>query len=157
MDLLSVGAKAPDFTTTDQNGRKVSLKDYRGRKVILYFYPKDDTPGCTAEACSFRDNLPDFHKVNAIVLGVSTDTEASHRRFAEKYDLPFTLLADPDKTIVQAYGAWGEKKNYGRTYMGTNRITYVIDEKGRIEAVFPKVSPKTHAEQLLNLLAGEGK
>jgi thioredoxin-dependent peroxiredoxin len=156
MELLSVGAKAPDFNTTDQDGRKVSLKDFRGKKVVLYFYPKDDTPGCTVEACSFRDNLPEFEKLNATVLGVSTDNEASHKRFADKFDLPFTLLADSDKSIVQAYGAWGEKKNYGRTYMGTHRITYVIDEKGKIEAVFPKVTPKTHADELLKLL-GSGQ
>jgi peroxiredoxin Q/BCP len=154
MDLLSVGAKAPDFSTTDQDGQKVALKDFRGKKVVLYFYPKDDTPGCTVEACSFRDNLSEFEKLNAVVLGVSTDGEASHKRFAEKYQLPFTLLADPDKKLVQAYGAWGEKKNYGRTYMGTHRITYVIDEKGKVEAVFPKVTPKAHADELLRLLAG---
>jgi thioredoxin-dependent peroxiredoxin len=154
MELLSVGAKAPDFSTTDQEGRKVSLKDFKGKKVVLYFYPKDDTPGCTVEACSFRDNLPEFEKLNAVVLGVSTDGEASHKRFAEKFDLPFTLLADPEKKLVQAYGAWGEKKNYGRTYMGTHRITYVIDEKGKVEAVFPKVTPKTHADELLRLLGG---
>jgi peroxiredoxin Q/BCP len=155
MELLSVGAKAPDFDTTDQDGRKVSLKDFRGKKVVLYFYPKDDTPGCTVEACSFRDNLPEFERLNATVLGVSTDNEASHRRFADKFQLPFTLLADSDKAIVQAYGAWGEKKNYGKTYMGTHRITYVIDEKGKIQAVFPKVTPKTHADELLRLLGGQ--
>ena len=153
MALLNVGDKAPDFTTTDQNGQKVSLKGFRGRKVVLYFYPKDDTPGCTTEACSFRDNLPAFRKLGADVLGVSTDTEASHKRFADKYELPFTLLADSDKAIVQAYGVWGEKKNYGRTYMGTHRVTYVVDEKGRIAAVFPKVTPRTHADELLQLLA----
>jgi peroxiredoxin Q/BCP len=155
MELLSVGAKAPDFATTDQDGRKVSLKDFRGKKVVLYFYPKDDTPGCTVEACGFRDNLPEFEKLNVAVLGVSAESEASHKRFAEKYALPFTLLADADKRIVQDYGVWGEKKNYGRTYMGTHRVTYVIDEKGKVEAVFPKVSPKTHAEELLKLLGGQ--
>jgi len=155
MELLSVGSKAPEFTTTDQNGKTVKLKDFKGKKVVLYFYPKDDTPGCTVEACSFRDNLPEFEKLNATVLGVSTDGEASHRKFADKFELPFTLLADTDKSIVNAYGAWGEKKNYGKTYMGTHRITYVIDEKGKIEAVFPKVTPKTHAEELLALLGGK--
>jgi thioredoxin-dependent peroxiredoxin len=149
MALLEPGAKAPDFKTTDQNGDTVSLKDFRGRKVVLYFYPKDDTPGCTVEACNFRDNLPDFEALNATVLGVSVDSEASHRKFADKYDLPFTLLADTDKKVVEAYGAWGEKKNYGKTYMGTHRVTYVVDENGKIEKVFPKVDTKKHAGELL--------
>jgi thioredoxin-dependent peroxiredoxin len=152
MALLEPGAEAPAFTTTDQDGKPVSLSDFRGGKVVLYFYPKDDTPGCTVEACNFRDSLPDFSKLNATVLGVSTDSEASHRKFADKYDLPFTLLADTDKKIVEAYGSWGEKKNYGKTYMGINRITYVIDEEGKIEKVYPRVDTKKHAAQLLDYL-----
>ena len=149
MNLLQEGAKAPDFNTTDQSGKKVTLKDYRGKKVVLYFYPKDDTPGCTKEACSFRDHFADFKKLDVEVLGVSVDTEKSHKSFAEKFKLPFTLLADTEKTIVNAYGVWGEKSMYGRKYMGTNRVTYLIDESGRIAAVFPKVKPEEHAAEIL--------
>ena len=149
MNLLSVGTKAPDFNTTDQSGKKVTLKGYRGKKVVLYFYPKDDTPGCTKEACSFRDHFADFKKLGVEVLGVSVDTEKSHKSFAEKFKLPFTLLADTEKTIVNAYGVWGEKSMYGRKYMGTNRVTYLIDESGRIAAVFPKVKPEEHAAEIL--------
>jgi peroxiredoxin Q/BCP len=149
MSLLSVSDKAPSFSAKDQAGRTVRLSDFKGRKVVLYFYPKDDTPGCTTEACAFRDNLPAFERLNVAVLGVSPDTEASHRKFADKFSLPFTLLADPERTIVEAYGVWGEKKLYGRTYMGTLRVSYLIDERGRIAAVYPKVSPKTHADELL--------
>lgn len=154
MPLLEPGAQAPDFTTTDQDGNTVSLADFKGRKVVLYFYPKDDTPGCTVEACNFRDALPDFEERNAVVLGVSTDSEISHRKFADKYELPFTLLADTDRKIVEAYGSWGEKKNYGKTYMGTNRITYVIDEAGKIERVYGRVDTKKHAGELLDYLGG---
>jgi peroxiredoxin Q/BCP len=152
MNLLEVGAKAPNFDTTDQDGKNVSLSDYKGKKVILYFYPKDDTPGCTKEACAFRDNFPEFKKLNVEVLGVSVDDENSHKKFAQKYNLPFTLLADTNKHIVEAYGVWGEKNMYGKTYMGTNRVTYLIDESGNIAAVFPKVKPENHAEELLALL-----
>jgi thioredoxin-dependent peroxiredoxin len=150
--LLEVGAKAPDFKTVDQNGKKVSLKDFKGKRVILYFYPKDDTPGCTKEACAFRDNFPDFSKLKVDILGVSVDDEKSHKKFADKYELPFTLLVDTDKKIVEAYGVWGEKSLYGKKYMGTNRVTYLIDETGHISAVFPKVKPESHAEELLDLL-----
>ena len=149
MNLLQAGSKAPDFNTTDQNGKKVTLKDYRGKKVVLYFYPKDDTPGCTKEACAFRDHFAEFKKLGVAVLGVSTDTEKSHKSFAEKFKLPFTLLADTDKKIVTAYGAWGEKSMYGRKYMGIYRVTYLIDESGRIAAVFPKVQPDEHAQEIL--------
>jgi peroxiredoxin Q/BCP len=149
MALLEVGDKAPAFTATYQDGRKVKLSDFKGRKVVLYFYPKDDTPGCTTEACGIRDSYAEFERRGVAVLGVSTDSEASHRKFVDKFDLPFTLLADTDKAIVEAYGVWGEKKLYGRAYMGTLRVTYLIDEKGRIEAVWPKVSPKTHAADIL--------
>jgi peroxiredoxin Q/BCP len=156
MGDLSVGDKAPAFSAKDQDGRSVKLSDFKGRKVVLYFYPKDDTTGCTAEACAFRDRLPEFERLGVAVLGVSPDSEASHRKFADKYSLPFTLLADPERKIVEAYAAWGEKKLYGRSYMGTLRKTYLIDEKGRVAAVYPKVSPKTHADELLAALADAG-
>jgi peroxiredoxin Q/BCP len=149
MALLEVGDKAPAFTAKDQDGKTVKLSDFKGRRLVLYFYPKDDTPGCTTEACGFRDHSAAFERANAAVVGVSPDSEASHRKFASKFDLPFTLLADPDRKIVEAYGAWGEKKLYGRAYMGTLRVTYVIDERGRIAGVYSKVSPKAHAEELL--------
>jgi thioredoxin-dependent peroxiredoxin len=149
MALLEVGAKAPAFTATDQDGRTVKLSDFKGRRVVLYFYPKDDTPGCTTEACGIRDSYAEFERRGVAVLGVSPDSTASHRKFADKFTLPFTLLADTDKAIVEAYGVWGEKKLYGRAYMGTLRVTYLIDEKGRIEAVWPKVSPKSHAADIL--------
>ena len=149
MNLLQAGAKAPDFNTTDQSGKKVTLKDYRGKKVVLYFYPKDDTPGCTKEACAFRGHIADFKKLDVEVLGVSVDTERSHKSFAEKFKLPFTLLADTEKKIVNDYGVWGEKSMYGRKYMGTNRVTYLIDESGRIAVVFPKVKPEEHAAEIL--------
>jgi peroxiredoxin Q/BCP len=153
MNLLQPGAKAPDFSTTDQSGKKITLKDYRGKKVVLYFYPKDDTPGCTKEACAFRDHFAEFKQLGVEVLGVSVDTEKSHKSFAEKFKLPFTLLADTDKKIVNAYGVWGEKSMYGRKYMGTNRVTYLVNESGYIAAVFPKVKPQEHAEEILALIA----
>jgi peroxiredoxin Q/BCP len=144
-----VGDKAPSFRTTDQNGDAVSLADFKGRKIVLYFYPKDDTPGCTKEACSFRDAWAQFRRRKVAVLGVSVDDEKSHKKFADKFSLPFTLLADPEKTIVRDYGVWGKKSMYGRKYMGTLRVTYLIDEKGKIAAVWPKVKPEGHAEEIL--------
>lgn len=152
MSLLKVGAKAPDFAAVDQDGKKIELSLFKGKKVVLYFYPKDDTPGCTKEACSFRDGFPKFEKLGVVVLGVSIDDEKKHKKFAEKYNLPFRLVADTEKKIVQDYGVWGLKKFMGREYMGTNRVTYVIDENGIIEAVFPKVKPEKHADELLELL-----
>jgi peroxiredoxin Q/BCP len=152
MALLQAGQKAPEFTAKNQDGKEVSLSDYIGRKVVLYFYPKDDTPGCTKEACAFRDNLPNFEKVDAVVLGVSVDGQKAHRKFADKYELPFTLLVDDEKKIVEAYGVWGLKKFMGREYMGTNRVTYLIDEQGTIEKVWPKVKPETHAAEVLDWL-----
>jgi thioredoxin-dependent peroxiredoxin len=149
MALLSVGEKAPAFQTTNQDGEKVSLSDFKGQKVVLYFYPKDDTPGCTKEACSFRDGWSKFRKKKIAVLGVSADDEKSHKKFAEKFSLPFPLLADTDKKIVKDYGVWGEKSLYGRKFMGIHRVTYLIDEKGRIAAVWPKVKPDGHADELL--------
>jgi len=149
MALLEVGDKAPAFKTKNQDGDAVSLGDFKGRKVALYFYPKDDTPGCTKEACSFRDAWAKFRKKGIAVLGVSIDDEKSHRKFADKFSLPFPLLADTDKKIVTAYGVWGEKSMYGRKYMGIHRVTYLIDEKGRIAAVWPKVKPEDHADEVL--------
>lgn len=152
MELLKPGQKAPEFTATDQDGKSVSLNDYRGRKVILYFYPKDNTPGCTKEACAFRDNLPTFEKVDAVVLGVSVDGQKAHRKFADKFELPFTLVVDEEKRIVEAYGVWGLKKFMGKEYMGTNRVTYLIDEEGVILNVWPKVKPEKHPAEVLEWL-----
>jgi thioredoxin-dependent peroxiredoxin len=152
MALLDVGEKAPAFRTMDQDGEKISLEDFRGRKVVLYFYPKDDTPGCTKEACAFRDEFAAFRRRKVEVLGVSVDDEKSHEKFARKFSLPFRLLADPDRKIVNAYGVWGEKSMYGRKYMGTHRVTYLIDEKGKVAAVWPKVKPETHAAEILESL-----
>ena len=147
--MLKEGKAAPAFTANNANGETVRLKDLRGQKVVLYFYPKDDTPGCTKEACSFRDAFSVFKKRGIEVLGVSVDSEASHKKFAAKYDLPFTLLADPDHKIADAYGVYGEKKFMGRTYMGVKRMTFLIDEKGKIQKVFEKVKPEEHATDVL--------
>jgi len=147
--MLKEGTIAPNFTAKDANGATVRLKDQRGQKVVLYFYPKDDTPGCTKEACSFRDAFADFKKRGIEVLGVSVDSEASHKKFTAKYKLPFTLLADSDHAIADAYGVYGEKKFMGRTYMGVKRITFLIDEKGKIKKVFEKVKPEEHAREVL--------
>jgi len=146
---LKEGAKAPDFTAVDGQGKVVRLKDLRGKKVVLYFYPKDDTPGCTKEACSFRDSFAGFKKRGIEVLGVSFDSEAKHKKFAEKYDLPFRLLADTDRAICESYGTYGEKKFMGRTYLGIHRMTFLLDEKGRIKKIFSKVKPEEHAEEVL--------
>ena len=146
---LEPGQSAPDFTAQDQDGNTIALQDLRGQKVALYFYPKDDTPGCTAQACNLRDHQEELKASNIKVIGVSTDGQAAHQKFALKYDLPFPLLVDTDKTIVQAYGVWQEKKNYGKTYMGTVRTTFLIDENGLIEQVIKKVDTKEHAAQLL--------
>ena len=147
--MLQEGRVAPDFKATNTNGETVRLKDLRGKKVVLYFYPKDDTPGCTKEACSFRDAFADFKKRGIEVLGVSTDSEASHQKFTAKYKLPFTLLADTDHSIADAYGVYGEKKFMGRTYMGVKRMTFLIDEKGKIKKVFEKVKVDEHAQEVL--------
>jgi len=144
------GSVAPDFSTTDAEGRNVSLKDFRGEKVVLYFYPKDDTPGCTKEACSFRDSFSDFKKRGIKILGVSPDKEASHKKFVDKYKLPFTLLVDTDHSIADAYGTYGQKKFMGRTYMGIKRTTFLIDEQGKIKKVFEKVKPDEHAREVLD-------
>lgn len=147
--MLKTGDIAPDFELLDQEGKAHKLSDYLGQKVILYFYPKDNTPGCTKEACSFRDNFAEYRKNGITILGVSKDSEKSHSKFAEKYSLPFTLLSDIETTVAQAYGVWGLKKMMGREYYGMNRVTYVIDEEGNILKVYEKVKPEQHAEEIL--------
>ncbi|RPI12651.1 MAG: thioredoxin-dependent thiol peroxidase [Ignavibacteriae bacterium] len=147
--MLKVGDKAPDFKLKTDSGETVSLKDFKGKKVVLYFYPKDMTSGCTAEACDFRDNIKTFEKKNSIILGVSADSTDSHKKFKEKYDLPFTLLSDETKDMIKDYGVWQEKSMYGKKYMGIVRTTFVINEKGKIEKVFNKVSVNGHIEELL--------
>lgn len=146
---LKIGDKAPTFSSKDQNGNIVTLDHFKGSKVVLYFYPKDDTPGCTAEACDFRDNYSGLRAKGIDVLGVSVDDEKSHQKFITKYNLPFTLLADSDHKIVEAYGVWGEKNMYGKKYMGTNRKTFLIDENGNIEKIIEKVDTKNSTAQLL--------
>jgi thioredoxin-dependent peroxiredoxin len=149
MSQLTEGLKAPAFTTKDQDGNTVSLKDFAGKKVVLYFYPEDDTPTCTVEACNLRDNFSSLKKEGITVLGVSPDDEAKHKKFEEKYNLPFTLLADPKMKIIEKYGVWGEKNLYGRKYMGLHRTTFLIDEKGVIRKVFKKPRSKMHSEEIL--------
>jgi peroxiredoxin Q/BCP len=151
MTKIAEGMPAPLFEGRDQDGNVIKLSNYKGKKIILYFYPKDDTPGCTAEACSLRDNYEELLKKGFVVLGVSPDTEKSHKGFAEKFHLPFPLIADPDKKIMTAYGAYGEKIMYGRTVTGVIRTTFIIDEKGLIEKVIKKVDTKEHAPQIFKL------
>jgi peroxiredoxin Q/BCP len=146
---LSIGDPAPDFTSTDQQGNPVRLSDYRGKKVVLYFYPKDDTPGCTAQAYSLRDNYADLRAAGYEVLGVSVDDTKAHQKFITKYDLPFTLVADTDKQVVEAYDVWKEKSMYGRKFMGIVRTTFLIDEQGIITDIIEKVDTKEHAKQIL--------
>ena len=149
---LTEGQKAPDFKAKDQNGKDISLSDFSGKDVILYFYPKDDTPGCTAEACSFRDNYQSLLKEGFEVLGVSTDDEKSHQKFITKYNLPFPLIADTDKAIVQAYGVWVEKNMYGKKYMGVARKTFIIDKNGVIRKIIDKVDTKNSSSQVLDAI-----
>ena len=151
--MLEMGTKAPDFTLPDQNGNMHSLSDYRGKKIILYFYPKDNTPGCTKQACGFAERYPQFIEKGAVVLGISKDSVASHKKFEEKYGLPFTLLSDPELVAIQAYDVWQEKKNYGKTYMGVVRTTYLIDEEGKIARAFDKVKAADNPEQMLGELS----
>ncbi|SDD64478.1 peroxiredoxin Q/BCP [Mucilaginibacter pineti] len=152
MATLKDGDKAPEFTANDQNGKTVSLSDYKGKNVILYFYPKDDTPGCTAESCDFRDNYQSLLGKGFEVIGVSTDDEKSHKKFETKYSLPFTLIADNEKQIVEAYGVWVEKNMYGKKYMGTARTTFIINGDGIITKVIDKVDTKNSSQQILDLI-----
>ena len=152
--MLEAGVKAPAFTLPDQDGSPVSLSDFLGKKVILYFYPKDNTPGCTRQACAFAGSYDAFRDLDAVVIGVSKDSTASHQRFAEKYNLPFLLLSDPELGVLQAYGVWQEKKLYGKVSMGVVRTTFIIDENGVIEKVMPKVKPDTNAADILAYLQG---
>ena len=146
---LQVGDSAPDFSASDQQGNTVRLSDFRGKKVVIYFYPKDDTPGCTAQACNLRDNHSELQQAGYEVMGISGDSVKSHDKFATKYELPFTLVADEDKSINEAYGVWKEKSMYGRTYMGTARTTFVLDEEGTITQIINKVKTKDHTKQIL--------
>jgi len=150
--MLKVGTKAPAFSLNDKNGNLISLSDFLGKKVILYFYPRDNTPGCTRQACAFAKNNAAFGDKNTVVIGVSKDSVASHLKFAEKYELPFVLLSDPELEVIKAYEAWGEKKNYGKVSMGVLRSTYLIDENGIIEKVIPKAKPDTNADEILEYL-----
>lgn len=155
--MLEVGTKAPAFTLPDKDGNPVSLSDFAGKKVVLYFYPKDNTPGCTRQACAFAAAYVDFKTMDVAVIGVSKDSTASHQRFAEKHGLPFLLLSDPELTAIQAYGVWQEKKLYGKVSMGVVRTTFIIDEQGMIEKVMPKVKPDTNAAEILTYLRGEAQ
>ena len=154
--MLEIGMKAPDFTLPDKDGNFVSLSDFLGKKVVLYFYPRDNTPGCTRQACAFAAAYEGFKEKDVVVIGVSRDSVASHLKFAQKYDLPFILLSDPELMAIQAYGVWQEKKLYGKVSMGVVRSTYLIDEQGMIEKVMPKVKPDTNAAEILAYLNGEG-
>ncbi|MBR1506686.1 MAG: thioredoxin-dependent thiol peroxidase [Eubacterium sp.] len=147
--MLKVGSKAPEFSLPDQNGEMRSLSDYRGQKVVLYFYPKDNTPGCTKQACSFGELMPQFKEKGAVILGVSKDSVASHKKFEEKYGLPFTLLSDTERTVIEAYDVWKEKKNYGKVSMGVVRTTYLIDENGIIVKAFGNVKAAENPTQML--------
>ena len=153
--MLETGTKAPDFSLPDQNGSTVRLSDFQGKKVVLYFYSKDNTPGCTRQACAFAASYEQFKTRNVIVIGISKDSVASHLKFSQKHDLPFILLSDPELQAIQAYGVWQEKKLYGKVSMGVVRTTYIIDEQGIIEKVMPKVKPDTNAAEILAYLSGD--
>ena len=148
--MLTEGMKAPDFTLQDKDGKEVSLTDFRGKKVVLYFYPKDNTPGCTRQACAFASTYDEFKDKNVEVIGISRDSTSSHVKFAEKYNLPFTLLSDPELTVIQSYGVWQEKKMYGKVTMGVVRTTFIIDEEGNIAHIMKKVKPDTNAREILD-------
>ena len=150
--MLEIGTKAPDFTLLDQNGDLHSLSEYKGKKIILYFYPKDNTPGCTKQACGFAERYPQFTEKGTVVLGISKDSVASHKKFEEKFGLPFTLLSDPERKVIQAYDVWKEKMNYGKLSMGVVRTTYLIDEEGKIAKAFDKVKAAENPEQMLGEL-----
>ena len=153
--MLSVGMKAPDFTLNDASGNPVSLGNFAGKKVVLYFYPKDNTPGCTRQACAFASAYAGFKELDAVVIGISKDSVASHKKFAEKYELPFILLSDPELAAIEPYGVWQEKKLYGKVSMGVVRTTFILDENGVVEKVMPKVKPDTNAAEILAYLKGE--
>ena len=153
--MLEIGSQAPDFALTDKDGNTVRLSDFLGRKVVLYFYPKDNTPGCTRQACAFAAAYEDFRSQDIAVIGISKDSVASHRKFAEKFNLPFLLLSDPELQAIQSYGVWQEKKLYGKVSMGVVRSTFIIDAQGRLEKIIPKVKPDTNAAEILSYLAGE--
>ena len=155
MNMLEVGTKAPDFTLFNQEGNEVSLSDFLGKRIVLYFYPRDNTPGCTRQACAFAQNFEGFRNQDIVVIGISKDSVASHLKFAQKYNLPFILLSDPELKAIQAYGVWQEKKLYGKVSMGVVRSSYIIDPNGNIERVMPKVKPDTNATEILAYLAGE--
>ncbi len=150
--MLNVGDKAPDFTLLDKEGNSISLSDFAGKRIVLYFFPRDNTPGCTRQACAFAQSYEEFKSIDAIVIGVSKDSVASHVKFAEKYELPFILLSDPNHEVIEAFGAWQEKKNYGKVSFGTVRSTFVISPEGVIEKVMPKVKPDTNAAEILEYL-----
>lgn len=151
--MLTIGTQAPDFTLFDKDGNAVSLSAFLGKRVVLYFYPRDNTPGCTRQACAFAGAYKEFEARGVVVIGISRDSVASHQKFAEKYELPFILLSDPDRVAIEAYGVWQEKKNYGKVSMGVVRSTYIIDAEGKIEAVMPKVKPDTNAAEILEMLS----
>ena len=153
--MLEIGSQAPDFALTDKDGNTVRLSDFLGRKVVLYFYPKDNTPGCTRQACAFAAAYEEFRSQDIAVIGISKDSVASHRKFTEKFNLPFLLLSDPELQAIQSYGVWQEKKLYGKVSMGVVRSTFIIDAQGRLEKIMPKVKPDTNAAEILSYLAGE--
>ena len=153
--MLETGKKAPDFTLNDTDGNTVGLSDFLGKKVVLYFYPRDNTPGCTRQACAFAAAYEGFRARDVVVIGISKDSVASHQKFAQKYDLPFLLLSDPERLAIEAYGVWQEKKLYGKVSMGVVRTTFLIDEQGKIEKILPKVKPDTNAAEILSYLTGE--
>lgn len=150
--ILSEGTKAPDFELTDSQGKNHTLADFAGQTIVIYFYPKDDTPGCTKEACSFRDSYKDFRDAGVEIIGISPDTEKSHQKFQQKYELPFILLSDPDHAVCEKYGVWGLKKNYGREYEGVYRTTFIIDPQGVIKRVFKNVKPSDHSQEVLQAM-----
>ena len=150
--MLAIGSAAPDFALQDKDGRTVTLSEFRGKRVVLYFYPRDNTPGCSRQACAFAGAYEEFKSLDAVIIGVSKDSAASHRKFAEKYSLPFLLLSDPELQAIQAYGVWQEKKNYGKVSMGVVRTTFIIDEEGKVEKIMPKVKPDTNAAEVLEYL-----
>lgn len=154
--MLEIGSKAPEFTLNDQNGKAISLSDFAGKRVVVYFYPRDNTPGCTRQACAFARDYEEFRRKDVVVIGISKDSAASHLKFAQKYDLPFILLSDPELQAIQAYGVWQEKKLYGKTSMGVVRTTFLIDEQGCIEKIMPKVKPDTNAAEILAYLSHNG-